>query len=197
MAKKGKMSVSGHSTATSVTSFTTTSNDAISKEDRTLLTTLQERAIHALPGPRPTRTGTCGVTITQWHAERKALKETKLKAAEERKLTTAAHKAEIVTKKQERQACLISSAEVQVTKAVAKADELRTKLAKAASAGVAPTSSGQVQAAAAFASAASNKKSKGTVSAPSYSAVHNSGNRGCPGADKQGPLPITTNSTQT
>ncbi len=90
---------------------------------------------------------------------------------EEKKLATAARKAEIVTKKQERQACLISLAEAKVTKAVAKADELHAKLAKAASADVAPTSSGRVQAAAALASAASNKKSKGTAGAPSHSAV--------------------------
>jgi hypothetical protein len=170
-AKKVKMSVSSHSTATSVTSFTTPSENVISKEDCALLTMLQERAIHALPGPRPARTSTRGVTITRQHAERKALKETKLKAAEEKKLATAACKAEIVTKKQERQDCLISSAEAKVTKAVAKADELRAKLAKAASTGVAPSSSGQVQAATALASAASNKKSKGTVGAPSHSAV--------------------------
>jgi hypothetical protein len=56
--------VSGHSTATSVTSFTTTSDDVISKEDCALLTTLQECAIHALPGPCPACTSTCGVTIT-------------------------------------------------------------------------------------------------------------------------------------
>jgi hypothetical protein len=93
------------------------------------------------PWPLPACTGTRGITITQRHAERKALKETKLKAAEEKKLATAARKAEIVTKKQERQACLISSSEAKVTKAMAKADKLRAKLAKAASAGVAPTSS--------------------------------------------------------
>ncbi len=141
-AKKGEISVSGHSTATSVTSFTTTSNNVISKEDRTLLTMLQEHAIHAPPGPHPTHTGTRSITIALRHAERKALKETKLKAVEEKKLTTAARKAEIVAKKQERQACLISSAEAKATKAVAKADKLCAKLAKAASAGVAPTSSG-------------------------------------------------------
>jgi hypothetical protein len=172
MAKKGKISVSGHSTATSVTSFTTTSNDVISKEDRALLTTLQKCAIHASPGPHPACTGTRGVTITQQHADRKALKETKLKAMEEKKLATAARKAEIVTKEQERQACLISSTGAKATKAVVKkADKLRTKLAEAASAGVAPTSSGRVQAAAALASAASNKKSKETAGAPSHSAI--------------------------
>jgi hypothetical protein len=81
MTKKGKISVSGHSTATSITSFTTTSNNVISKEDRALLMTLQECAIHAPPGPHPACTGTCDITITQRHAEHKALKETKLKAA--------------------------------------------------------------------------------------------------------------------
>ena len=68
-AKKGKISVSGHSTATSVTSFTTTSNNVITKEDCALLAMLQKRAIHAPPGPRPACTGTCGVTITQRHAD--------------------------------------------------------------------------------------------------------------------------------
>jgi hypothetical protein len=58
MAKKGEISVSGHSTATSVTSFTTTSNNVISKEDCTLLTMLQEHAIHAPPGLRLACTGT-------------------------------------------------------------------------------------------------------------------------------------------
>ncbi len=54
---------------------------------------------------------------------------------------------------------------------MAKADELCAKLAKAASAGVALTPSGQVQAAVVLASATSNKKSKGTAGAPSHSAV--------------------------
>jgi hypothetical protein len=54
---------------------------------------------------------------------------------------------------------------------VAKADKLRAKLAEAASACVAPTSSGQVKAAAALASAASNKKSKRTAGALSHSTV--------------------------
>ncbi len=66
----------------------------------------------------------------------------KLKATEEKKLATAARKAEIVTKKQERQARLISSTEAKAAKAVAKAEKLCTKLAKAASAGVALTHSG-------------------------------------------------------
>jgi hypothetical protein len=170
-AKKGKISVSGHSTATSVTSFTTTSNNVITKEDCALLAMLQKRAIHAPPGPRPACTGTCGVTNTQRQAEREALKETKLKAAEEKRLATAARKAEIVAKKQERQACLISSTEAKAAKAVAKADELCAKLAKAASTGVALNPSGQVQAAAVSASAASNKKNKGTAGAPSLSAI--------------------------
>jgi hypothetical protein len=171
MAKKGKISVSGHSTATSVTSFATTSDNAITKEDCALLATLQECAIHAPPGPRPARTGTHGITNTQRQAERKALMETKLKATEEKKLATAAHKAEIVAKKQERQACLISSAEAKVAKVVTKADKFHAKLAEAASAGVALTPSGRVQAAAVLASSASNKKSKGAAGAPSLSAV--------------------------
>jgi hypothetical protein len=112
----------------------------------------------------------CGVTITQQHAERKALKEAKLKATEEKKLATAARKAEIIAKKQERQACLISSAEAKATKAMAKADKLCAKLAKAASAGVAPTSSCRVQAAMTLASVISNKKSNLTAGAPSHSA---------------------------
>jgi hypothetical protein len=170
-AKKGKISVSGHSTATSITSFTTTSNAVITKEDCTLLATLQECAIHAHPGPCPTCTGSRGVTNTQQQAELKALKETKFKVAEEKKRTTAARKAEIVTKKQERQACLISSAEAKAAKAVAKADQLCTKLAEAASAVVALTPSGQVQAAVVLTSVASNKKNKGTVGAPSLFAV--------------------------
>jgi hypothetical protein len=74
-------------------------------------------------------------------------------------------------KKQERQACLISSAEAKAAKAMAKADELRAKLAKAASTGVALTPSGRVKAATVLASATSNKKSKGTVGAPSLSAI--------------------------
>jgi hypothetical protein len=171
MAKKGKISVSGYSTATSVTSFTTTSNNVITKEDRALLATLQECAIHAPPGPHPACTGTRGITNTQQQAECKALKETKLKATEEKKLATAARKAEIVAKKQEKQACLISSAEAKAAKAVAKADKLHAKLAKAASAGVALTPSGRVQAAAVSASTASNKKSKRTAGAPSLSAI--------------------------
>jgi hypothetical protein len=141
-AKKGEISASGHSTANSITSFTTTSNNVITKEDHALLPMLQECAIHAPPGPCPARTGTRGITNTQQQAERKALKETKLKAAEEKKLATAARKAEIVAKKQERQACLISSAEAKVAKALAKADKLCAKLAEAASAGVALTPSG-------------------------------------------------------
>jgi hypothetical protein len=91
-AKKGEISVSSHSTATSVTSFTTTSNDIITKEDGTLLTMLQERTIHAPPGPRPARPGTRDVNITQQHAERKALKKMKLKALEEKKLATVARR---------------------------------------------------------------------------------------------------------
>ncbi len=54
---------------------------------------------------------------------------------------------------------------------MAKADKLRAKLAEAASAGVALTPSGQVQAAVVLTSAASNKKSKGTAGAPSLSTV--------------------------
>ena len=136
-AKKGKISVSGHSTATSVTSFTTMSNNVITKEDRPLLAMFQECAIHAPPGPRPARTGTHGITNTQRQAERKSLKEMKLKAAEEKKLANSARKAEIAAKKQERQALLISSAEAKAAKAMAKADKLCAKLGKAASAGVA------------------------------------------------------------
>ncbi len=74
-AEKGKVSVSGYSTATSVTSFTTTRDGVITKEDPALLVMLQEHAIHAPPGPHPARTGTCSVTNTQQQAERKALKE--------------------------------------------------------------------------------------------------------------------------
>jgi hypothetical protein len=132
---------------------------------------LQEHAIYARPGPCPTCTGTHGINNTQQQAECKALKETKLKAVEEKKLATAACKSEIVAKKQVRQACLISSAEAKAAKAVAKADKLCAKLAKAASAGVVLTPFGRVQAAAVLASAASNKKSKGTAGAPSLSAV--------------------------
>jgi hypothetical protein len=73
MAKKGEISVFVHSTTTSITSFTTTSNNIITKEDCALLATLQECAIHAPPGPCFAHTGTRGVTNTHRQAERKAL----------------------------------------------------------------------------------------------------------------------------
>ncbi len=67
--------------------------------------------------------------------ERKAEKEAKAKLAEEKKLATAACKANMLAKKQEK---MISTAKNRAQKAANKADELRSQLAVAIEAASVP-----------------------------------------------------------
>jgi hypothetical protein len=64
-AKSGTLAAPGLSTATSITTISTKSGDALTKEDYTLLAKLQGSPIHAPPGPRPICTGTRPITKTQ------------------------------------------------------------------------------------------------------------------------------------
>ncbi len=98
MAKSGDLTPSGWSTATSVTSFSTNSSKDIFQDDFALLATLQECKIHAPPSPRQARAGVCGTTKTQLQSKRKATKDAKAKAVEE-KIVVAACKAKAIAKK--------------------------------------------------------------------------------------------------
>jgi hypothetical protein len=86
MAKSGQLTTSGRSAATSVTSFSTNNGEDILQDYYALLATLQERKIHAPPGPRPACAGACGATTTQLHAKHKAAKDTKAKVVKDKKL---------------------------------------------------------------------------------------------------------------
>jgi hypothetical protein len=83
-AKSSDLTSSGRLTATSVTSFSTNSIKDIFQDNSALLATLQECKIHAPPGPRPVCARVHGTTKTQLQAERKAVKDAKAKAIEER-----------------------------------------------------------------------------------------------------------------
>jgi hypothetical protein len=87
MAKSGKLTTSGRLTATSVTSFSTNSGEGILQDNYALLATLQEREIHAPPSPRPARAGARSATKTQLQAERKAAKDARANAVEDKKLS--------------------------------------------------------------------------------------------------------------
>ena len=67
------------------------------KDDFAMLRRLQGMPIHAPPGAKPLRTG--AHTKTQLAADQKALKDSKAKAAEDKKLATAARKAGNLVKK--------------------------------------------------------------------------------------------------
>jgi hypothetical protein len=105
--------------------------------------------MHAPPGACPTRSGLSPLTKTQLSAERKATKEAKAIAADEKRSAMAARKADMVLKQQQR---LINSVKVKAAKATAKAAELRLQLAATASAGAPPPA----------ATSHSHKKSKGS-----------------------------------
>jgi hypothetical protein len=127
-AKSGSFTPSGQLTTTSVTSFSTNSIKDMIQDNSVLLATLQEHKIHAPPGPCPARAGVCGTTRAQVQAKRKAAKDAKVKAIEERKFTMAACKAEAVANKKE---WLISSAKAKVAKAGSRVDKLRAELTEA------------------------------------------------------------------
>ena len=116
--------------AASGTTLTSTSvgYEAITPDDDALLASLQGQPIHAAPGRRPVRTGTRQMTKTQLAVIHKDEKAVKAKAAEDKKLAIATRKIEKETKKQER---AIATAETRAAKAVAKADQICLKLAKA------------------------------------------------------------------
>jgi hypothetical protein len=129
-AKSGTIPALGLFIATSTTGHSTNSSAAISQDGFALLSKLQGTPIHAPPGLHPLRAGAQSITKTQLQIERRATKEVKAKAAEDKKLTVAARRTEAQAKKQERQEKLISSAEARAAKAVAKANKLHIKLAK-------------------------------------------------------------------
>jgi hypothetical protein len=85
MAKSGDLTPSGRSTATSITSFSINSVKDIFQDNFALLATLQERKIHAPPGPYPARAGVRSATKTQLQAKRTATKDAKAKAVEDKK----------------------------------------------------------------------------------------------------------------
>jgi hypothetical protein len=99
MAKSGNLTLFGLSTTTSVTSFSTNSIKDIFQDDSALLATLQERKIHAPPGPCQAYAGVCSTTKTQLQAERNAAKNSKAKAIKERKFAVAACKTNAVINK--------------------------------------------------------------------------------------------------
>jgi hypothetical protein len=86
---------------------------------------LRSNSIHAPPGPRPLRAGAHPLTKSQVTAERKAAKELKAKALEERKIAVAARQATAAAKKQAKQDALVASAKAKVAKALAKTEGLR------------------------------------------------------------------------
>jgi hypothetical protein len=122
LAKSGTLSP----VSTSVTRFSTKSGNVSPLDDFALLAMLQGTPIHASPGPCPTCASVCAPTKMQLSANRKAVKDAKTKASEDKKLASTAFKAQNMAKKLE---CLISSAEAKASKATAKAKELRIKLA--------------------------------------------------------------------
>jgi hypothetical protein len=131
-AKSGTIPALGLSIATSATGHSTDSSAAVSHDNFALLSKLQGTLIHAPLGPRPFCAGARSITKTKLQTKRRATKEVKAKAAEDKKLVVATHCTEAQAKKQEKQEKLISSAEARAAKAVAKAEELRIKLAKIA-----------------------------------------------------------------
>jgi hypothetical protein len=68
--------------------------------------------------------------MTQLQANHKAIKDAKAKAAKDKKLATAACRAETMAKNQEKQAKLISSAKAKASKVVAKAKNNASSLRK-------------------------------------------------------------------
>jgi hypothetical protein len=165
MAESGTLAAPGLSTATSITSFSTKSGDALPQENYALLAKLQGSPIHAPPGPCPTSTGTPSITKTQLQPNQTAIKEAKAKAAEGKKLTTVTCWSKTLAKKQENQAKLISSAKAKAAKVSAKAKELCFKLAKVTKATVSPPGCPTDPVAAE--TPHSHKKSKGNAGAPS------------------------------
>ena len=105
------------------TTASTASNGNSTTNNFLLLGGLQGIPIHAPPSPRPSRIG----AKTKITADRKSKRELKQKVVEEKKCVAAACKVERESKKQEK---LISSTEVKASKAMAKAKELRLKLAE-------------------------------------------------------------------
>ena len=87
---------SGFSIATSATGFTTDSG--ISQDNLALVANLHQIPVYAPPGARPTRSGLRPLTKTQLSADRKATKEAKAIAMEEKRSAVAACKADIVLK---------------------------------------------------------------------------------------------------
>ena len=120
-AKSGVLPTSGQLTVTTVSSTTMDSLCQYEVE----LDNLRSNSIHAPPGPCPLRAGAHPLTKSQVTAERKAAKELKAKALEERKIAAAARRATAAAKKQAKQDTLVASAKAKAAKAVAKAEGLR------------------------------------------------------------------------
>jgi hypothetical protein len=131
-AKIGTISALGLSIATSATGHSTNISTVVSHNNFALLSKLQGTPIHAPPTLHPLRAGAWFITKTQLQIKCRATKEAKAKAVEDKKLAIAACCTEAQAKKQEKQEELISSAKARAAKAVAKAEELRIKLAKTA-----------------------------------------------------------------
>jgi hypothetical protein len=123
-AKSGTISALGRSTAMSATSCSTISGNIAPGNDYALLAKLQGITIYALPGPCPICSGARPITKTQVHAEYKAKKEAKAKAAEDKKLAVAVRCTKVLASNQEKQELLLSAAKAQAARAVAKAKEL-------------------------------------------------------------------------
>jgi hypothetical protein len=157
------ITTSSVSTVASTTSLFTL--DCVGEEDDfALLARLQGTPIHAPPGTRPLCTGTRVPTKTQIMAEQNAKKDARAKAAEEKKLLVATYKIKMKVQKKEK---LILLAEAKAAKAVAKADELCTKLAEAMKAStMAPIKTFSTPD-----SGHSHKKSKGSASLSTVSPI--------------------------
>jgi hypothetical protein len=128
--KSGTIFASGGSTAMSATSCSTNSGNTSPGNEYALLAKLQGIPIHAPPGPCPIRAGAWPITKTLVHAECKAKKEAKAKAAKDKKLAVPVRCTEVLAKKQEKQELLLSAAKTKAPKAVAKAEELHAAVDK-------------------------------------------------------------------
>jgi hypothetical protein len=121
MAMSRTISVSGHSTATSSTSCSTNSGNTTPNNDYALQAELQGIPIHAPPGPCCIRAGARPITKTQVHAEHKAKKEAKAKAANNKKLAVVVRRTKALAKMQEKQMYLLSAVEAKAAKEATKA----------------------------------------------------------------------------
>jgi hypothetical protein len=112
------------SVSTSVTSLSTRTGVDSFLDDYELLAMFQGTPLQDPPGPRLTRAITRASTKVQLAAKWKAAKDVKAKEVAEKKLASAAKKAD-------KQQQLIVNAKARATKAAAKAKDLCLKLARA------------------------------------------------------------------